>query len=124
MFNVDPNEMLIELTRGDTAQITFSAVDAEENPYVPSAGDKLGLTVAKKPGSDPIFSIVNTMDDDAEAFWNITILPEHTKDMKFGDYAFDVQLIHDSNVDTIIGITDDITPTFRVWGEVTLEETP
>ena len=61
-------------------------------------------------------------------FWSIRINPEDTNELKFGKYAFDVQLeIRNSEtdvleaVDTIIGKTDTISPTLVLWGEVTKE---
>ena len=122
MLAIDSTNMIIKMTRGDTATIVFSAVDEEGTTYTPSAGDILKFSVAKKVGATPIFEIPSVMEDDAEAFWKITIVPDNTNDMKFGDYAFDVQLTHDDGVvDTIIGKTDTISPTFRVWGEVATE---
>lgn len=121
MLKINTEKMLIALTRGDTANIVFSAKDQSGTTYIPSVGDILKFAVAKKVGADPIFEIENTNDGDTEAFWEITILPSNTRDMKFGDYAFDVQLTHDGEVDTIIGKTDTVSPTFRVWGEVATE---
>lgn len=121
MFNINTETYLIELTRGDSASIIFGAKDAEGNDYVPVAGDELKLAVAKKVGADPIFEVVNTMESDATVFWTINIPSSVTKEMKFADYAYDVQLISGSSVTTIIGKTDTITPTFRVWGEVANE---
>lgn len=118
MFEIDTEKFLIEITRGDTASIVFGAKDKEGNDYEPVAGDELKLAVAKKVGADPIFSVVNVMDDDAEEFWTINIPSNATDGMKFADYAYDVQIISGSSVMTIIGKTDTITPTFRVWGEV------
>lgn len=118
MFEIDTEKFLIEITRGDTASIVFGAKDKEGNDYEPVAGDELKLAVAKKVGADSIFSVVNVMDDDAEEFWTINIPSNVTKEMKFADYAYDVQIISGSSVTTIIGKTDTITPTFRVWGEV------
>lgn len=118
MFNIDTDKFLIEITRGDTASIVFGAKDAEGNDYEPTEGDELKLAVAKKVGADPIFEVTNTMDDDETAFWTINIPSSVTKEMKFADYAYDVQIISGSSVTTIIGKTDTITPTFRVWGEV------
>lgn len=123
MLSINTETMLIELTRGDNASIVFSAVDSDGTTYTPSTGDKLKFAVAKKVGAEPLFQIetektaLNTNDD----FWTIQILPEHTRELKFGDYAYDVQLSNSSGVDTIIGETDDIHPTFRVWGEVATE---
>ena len=118
MFNINTETYLIELTRGDSASIIFGAKDAQGNNYIPVAGDELKFAVAKKVGADPIFEVANTMDDDADAFWTINIPASVTSDMKFADYAYDVQLKSGSSVTTIIGQTDSITPTFRVWGEV------
>lgn len=118
MFNIDTEKFLIEITRGDTASILFGAKDAEGNDYEPTEGDELKLAVAKKVGADPIFEVSNTMASDADAFWTINIPSSVTEGMKFADYAYDVQLISGSSVTTIIGKTDSITPTFRVWGEV------
>lgn len=118
MFEIDTEKFLIEITRGDTASILFGAKDAEGNDYVPVAGDELKLAVAKKVGADPIFEVTNTMESDATVFWTINIPSSVTKEMKFADYAYDVQIISGSSVTTIIGKTDTITPTFRVWGEV------
>lgn len=121
MFNINTDTYLIELTRGDSASIIFGAKDAQGNDYIPVAGDELKLAVAKKVGADPIFEVVNTMGSDATVFWTINIPSSVTKEMKFADYAYDVQLISGSSVTTIIGKTDTITPTFRVWGEIANE---
>ena len=121
MFNINTETYLIELTRGDSASIIFGAKDAQGNDYIPVTGDELKFAVAKKVGADPIFEVANTMDGDAESFWTINIPASVTSDMKFTDYAYDVQLKSGSSVTTIIGQTDSITPTFRVWGEVAKE---
>ena len=122
MFNINTETYLIELTRGDSASIIFGAKDARGKNYIPVAGDELKFAVAKKVGADPIFEVANTMDGDADAFWTINIPASVTSDMKFTDYAYDVQLKSGSSVTTIIGQTDNITPTFRVWGEVAKAE--
>ena len=139
MLSIDTKTMTISLTRGDTASIVFSAVDKNGTTYVPSTGDKLRFAVAKKVGAEPIFEInttktaFNTIDD----FWTITITNQwYEKDedenlvlvdgkpidlFKFKDYVWDVQLTNSGGVNTIIGATDDITPVFRVLGEVATE---
>ena len=123
MLSIDTKTMLIEMTRGDTVSIVFSAVDSDGNTYSPSTGDKLKFAVAKKVGADPLFEIetektaLNSDDD----FWTIVIPTDKTNDMKFGDYAYDVQLTNSGGVDTIIGKTDTISPTLRLWGEVATE---
>lgn len=122
MLYIDSNTMLIAATRGDSVSIVFSAKDSEDNDYDPVAGDKLTFAVAKKVGADPIFSITNEYDGvDEDAFWTIEIEPEHTESMKFADYVWDIQLETSSGVQTIIGKTDELSPKFRVWGEVAQE---
>lgn len=66
--------------------------------------------------------------EDYSAFWTIVIgangewYDESGADIfKFKDYVWDLQLITSTGVDTIIGKTDDISPTFRVLGEVATE---
>lgn len=123
MLKIDTEKMMICLTRGDTANIVFSAIDDTGTAYVPVPNDVLRFSVAKKWGAEPpLIDLYNIMTDDADAFWTITIQPAHTNSLKFGDYVFDVQLTHDGDVDTIIGVTDEISPTFRVWGEVAPED--
>lgn len=189
MLKIDADNMLICLTRGDTANIVFSAVDDTDTPYEAQIGDELKFAVSKKVGQDPIMDIQNvgdatniyvetayiiaeiTAEEYAEdptkywyqdaggdyvqctaldpydqdetyytqeevkndiGFWTITIDTEDWLDgggndkFKFADYVFDVQLTHKNEndeyeVDTIIGTTDEIQPTFRVWGEVATE---
>lgn len=131
MLNIDTTTMLIELTRGDTANIVFSAVDSSGTQYEPSADDVLTFAVAKKVGSDPLSVVSNTFDGvDEEGFWTITIggvdsdfwTDESGADKyKFADYVWDVQLTTSTGVDTIIGKTSTLSPTFRVLGEVATE---
>ena len=136
MLNIDTEKMLIELTRGDTASIVFSAVDKEGNTYEPSEGDSLQFAVAKKVGSEPIGSVRTVFDGvDTDAFWTIVIgdpfwyekdeegnITDPPVDLfKFKDYVWDVQLTTSSGVDTIIGETSDLHPMFRVLGEVATE---
>ena len=64
---------------------------------------------------------------DYDSFWTIFIPSSKWVDdsgndlFKFGDYVYDVQILTSTGADTIIGKTDDLTPTFRVWGEAAKE---
>ena len=51
-------------------------------------------------------------------FWDIAILPEHTKELKANTYVWDLQLESNGEIHTIIGQTDELDPKFKVWGEV------
>lgn len=124
MIIVDTNSFDISITRGDTAQIVFSAIDENGENYSPNVGDVLTFSVAKKYGADPLFSVSNTYNGDAAAWWTITIGTDEWLDddgsdkFKFADYVYDVQITTSTNTYTIIGKTDEISPQFRVWGEV------
>lgn len=118
MIAIDAIEMMIELTRGDSASIVFSAVNEQGTTYTPQSGDVLKFAVAENVGETPLFTVTNTYASSAEDFWTVYIAPEDTEELDFKDYVWDLQLESDSNVITIIGRTDDISPTFRVWGEV------
>lgn len=118
MIAIDEDEMLIALTRGDSASIVFSAVDEEGTVYTPQVGDVLKFAVATNVGATPLLVITNTMAQSAEEFWQIDIDSEDTQELDFQDYAWDLQIESGDSVDTIIGKTDDISPVFRVWGEV------
>lgn len=118
MINVDSEKKLIEITRGDTGRLVFSAKDENGNAYVPVADDVIRFAVAKEFGKEPLFEITHVMENDANDFWGFKIEPEHTKSLKFMDYVFDVEMTTAYGVDTIIGETDTIRPTFRVWGEI------
>ena len=134
MLNIDTTTMLIELTRGDSASIVFSAVTKEGTPYEPTEGDVLKFAVAKKVGAEPLGVVSNTYDGvNEEAFWTIAIGGDfwtegETEKFKFADYVWDAQiqmwdaeLEEFTGVDTIIGKTSDLSPTFRVLGEVATE---
>ena len=123
MFKVDDTNKRISITRCDTGYTTFGVDD--EN-FHPSAGDRLTFSVGNNYDDPPIFSITNVMDDSEDAFWQVSFKPEHTKNLAYGKYVFDVELEIVSNGevvdrDTIIGKDDEIKPTFVVWPEVTKE---
>ena len=175
MLNINTETMTIALTRGDTASITFGAVDANGDLWNPSAiTDKITFAVAKKWGGDVLMECENTYDGvvaykevtidedtfnahktwyytksgavytqctsasvydsnetyymlDCDDFWTIDITKDKwlnddgTDIFKFADYVYDVQVTTSGGAITIIGKTDDVSPTFRVLGEVAPE---
>lgn len=128
MFKIDSENMIIYLTRGDSASIVFSAKTDEGEEFHPTRNDRLYFSAAKKFGEEPLVEVMNVMEDDEAAFWTINIETEHTKHLKFGKYTFDVEIeMRDAEtgaiegVKTIIGKTDDLTPYLVLWGEVSPE---
>lgn len=129
MIRIDQDTQWIYMTRSDSENIIFGAKDkVTGDPYVPTVKDRLIFSAAKKVGDDPLVEIVNEMEDDAEAFWNIRFEPEDTEALAFGKYAYDVELQMRNSVTgelddrkTIIGKTDTLSPTLVIWGEVSKE---
>lgn len=118
MIVIDNVKKRISITRGDTGRFQVSAKYDNGDEYVPVEGDKLKFAVASAWGKVPLFEIENVMVTDAEEFWTVVIEPEHTKNLKFIEYVYDIQLTIGSGIYTIVGKTGDCTPTFEVWGEV------
>lgn len=102
----------IKLTRGDTASLTVAITDvAGENRYELSDGDTLTMSV-KHSINDSDYCFQKKVIG-ASVFH---ILPEDTRDMRFGRYKYDVQLTTDGgDVCTIIGPC-----TFELLEEVTV----
>jgi hypothetical protein len=128
MLNIDTNTMTISITRGDSASITFGAVDRSGAAWNPTEGDEtITFAVAKKWGGDPLMEITNPYNADPTIFWTINIEREDwlnedgTDKFKFADYVFDVQVGTEFGDITIIGQTEDLEPTFKVLGEVAPE---
>ena len=128
MLQIDTTTMQIALTRGDSASITFGAVDKDGTTWNPSVGDEtLTFAVAKKWGGEPLMKITNPYDADMDVFWTIKIDTDDWLDdggndvFKFGDYVYDVQVGTSTGAITIIGKTEELNPTFTVLGEVAPE---
>jgi hypothetical protein len=105
----------IYMTRGDTEVITVSI---EENgtkiPFV--TGDKVYFTVKTSTQTiNKIFQVlVENFTPEGEAV--IEILPSFTKNLKYAQYVYDVQMVRGSNVTTIVTASK-----FVVQDEVTYE---
>lgn len=104
MFQIEDNS--ISLTRGDSARIDITVVDAEGEEYELQEGDVLLFTVKSSVNDKDILiqksgAIVN-------------LLPADTEDLEYGKYVYDVQLtLLDGTVNTIIAPS-----TFKIMSEV------
>ena len=84
------------LTRGDSAVINLSIIDQDENPYTPSANDKIIFTV--KPDINNDFYVIKKEFESLKC----TIEKSDTIGLNFGTYFFDIRLENGSNFDTIL----------------------
>lgn len=98
----------ITITRGDTASFGITIKDASGTEYTPQAGDTVTFTVKKSTKSEEAL-IQKT---------GVSIALEHedTAELKYGIYAYDVQLEYaNGNIDTFIGPADFVITEEVTW---------
>ncbi len=98
----------IYLTRGDTAMLKVVIYGADREEYTPDETDTVTLTVKKNTGSDEIL-----IQRKIEGGF-VTIEPEDTADLTYGDYVYDICIKTESGI-----VQTFIPPSlFRVMEEV------
>lgn len=105
MFKAYENTIII--TRGDSACFEIDVLSPEGEPVELDESTLVTFTVKKTVNdTDALITKYGT---------SVTLLPEDTSTLAYGDYVYDVQLTYqDGNIETII------TPSrFEVTGEVT-----
>lgn len=96
-FSVKKNT--ITLTRGDTFKATIGITNPDGTPYEPEEGDSIRFAM-KKEYEDAEVLIEKDIPTDTLI---LTIAPEDTKPLRFGDYVYDIQLTKVSGeIDTFI----------------------
>ena len=100
----------IELTRGDTLQLTLSIENIDETEYIPDPGDVILFSMKKYYTSGDVL-ISKVIDNTSLTF---VIQPSDTANLDFGDYVYDIQIT------TVDGVVDTIIPRskFRILPEV------
>ena len=89
----------ITITRGDSASFHIDIVDASGTEYVLQDGDIVTFTVKKSTKTEDI--LIQKTGQDVE------IEHEDTADLRYGTYAYDVQLTYaNGHIDTFIGPAD------------------
>ena len=122
MFKISGNN--IYLTRGDSAAIELQVVNGD-NPYDFSE-DEVKFSLKKRlsdkqPLIQKTFGNYDSETDKA----SITIEPEDTAGLDFGDYLYDIQLKHTEEPeqegdDPVVTVDTIIVPsTFTIGAEVT-----
>lgn len=93
------NGTTITMTRGDTLAVQIGINNADGTPYVPSQGDAVRFAL-KKDYSDKTPLIMKTIDNEDLC---LTLVPNDTKKLAFGDYVYDIELTQeDGTVDTFV----------------------
>jgi hypothetical protein len=105
------------MTRGDNETITLELYDQDDVKIPLIEGDKVYFTVKTSTQTSNIIfqKIAQTFTEDDEAVFDI--VPEDTKDLRYGDYVYDIQLT------TVSGrVITIIRPSkFVIGSEVTYE---
>ena len=121
MIIVDQDKQSISITRGDYAALVFCAYEDETTLHNLSEGDTVQLQIGKTYGN-PLKKWVRTKNDSSATThtdYTVEIQPEDTKEMKFGEYVYDVSIITSGGgVFTYIGDNGVIKPTFTILKEV------
>ena len=111
-FNADKTLYFTEAGGTYTQCTEADEFDSGETYYVRDCGDFWTIIIGD-PSHDDWYQ--KTWNDDGT--YELVMDGENPVYIKFGDYRYDVEVITSTGKDTIIGLTDDIDPIFRVWGE-------
>lgn len=95
MFTID-DENNIYLTRGDSAGFDLTITDEEGEPYTPRPNDVIVLTI--KQNYNNVGNMLRKTFDNLHA----NISSEESLKFNFGTYFYDVRLIDEDLIDTII----------------------
>lgn len=120
MIFIDTNTQNIAMTRGDYAAITFCAYEQDtETLFELSEGDTVQLQICKKYGTPlKTYTKVKASGETTADDYTIEIPSNDTKDMKFGEYYYDVSIITaDGYVCTYIGADEKNSPKFTILNE-------
>lgn len=122
MVIIDQETQDISITRGDYATLVFVAYEDDGITMHDLAdGDIVQLQISKKYGaSNPITKTREKVGDLAttEDDYSIILEPADTKNLKFGDYVYDVSILSGDSVCTYIGDTGENQPKFTILKEV------
>ena len=95
----------IILTRGDTLKAQISITNKDGTPYEPQEGDSVRFAM-KKHYTDPDSEVLILKDIPMDTLI-LTLEPEDTKELDFGEYVYDIQLTTAAGeIDTFITNAD------------------
>ena len=122
MVLIDVTNNNVSVTRGDYAALVFCAYEDDGTTlHELQNGDKVQLQISKKYGSsEKTFSKMKTNSlSTTEDDYTIEIPAGATKDMKWGEYVYDVSIVPATGqVCTYIGDDGENQPKFIVLKEV------
>lgn len=110
----------IEFTRGDTYYFRFQRLDSDKN-VITDIAEKLWFTVKSDySSSTPVIQKTiadETIKYDDDYFYHIVINSEDTRDLKYGEYVYDIQVMNGDVVKTIakgnLTLTKEVTTDYE-----------
>lgn len=106
----------ISMIRGDSETISVSCQDTLGDPIPLVTGDKIYFTVKDNVNTE-IKILQKVIENFVDGVAYIDILPSDTKQLKYKEYVYDIQLtLADQTITTIIPPSK-----FKIEGEVTYE---
>lgn len=105
-YNEKTNDM--KLTRGDSAYFDIDLKDENDTEYTMQSGDLLTFTIKNSAYTKvPVVSLTSSTP-------TFRISPSDTKHLRYGEYAYDIQLSTGNDIFTVVGpavfeITEEIT---------------
>lgn len=105
-YSINYKTNKITLTRGDTFRVQFEIM-ANDEVYTPSAEDSVRFSMKKTYASNVVLI---HKDIDTETMV-LTLSPEDTKELAFGNYVYDVEITFaNGDVYTFISGWFELTP--------------
>ena len=107
---VKVKDKTITMTRGDSAHIEIQMEYEGGMPYEAIRGDVIRFTVKKNYGDNTPLIVIDIEPyvpdgEETELVESVElhILPSHTRDLEYGSYRFDIQLLRvNGDIDTFI----------------------
>lgn len=107
----------MEMTRGDTFEFRFQRQTTDKQ-IITTKPDKMFFTVKNNTYLQKALIQKKLEDntitfDEKTNYYHVTINPEDTNDLSYGDYSYDIEIIDKGKVKTIakgiLRITDEVT---------------
>jgi len=90
---MEPKEIDIEFTRGDTCPLKFNLVDENGNLIEPTSTDEMYFTVKKNFNTSEVLFQKKFTNDDIELDedgYKLVLTPDDTATLNYGSYVFDI----------------------------------
>lgn len=83
--------MNLEIVRGTTNTFSFTVTDVNHDPYPLGTGEVLVFGIKHRPYNKDA-AVVKTVTEGSDGVYTVTLHPEDTIDLRYGDYFYDVNI--------------------------------